>query len=146
MRIAKTIVAAGLALALAACGGGDDAATSASAGGRTDEAPTETAAGRGGGIPDGRYVCMYSSAGMLMTLGTVTIRGDRYAGFSGDRFSRYAAGPDGVFSFPAGFVGVPDGFEILAVRYQTSATSDPFIEIEYGSPRGWRDYWTCSIE
>jgi hypothetical protein len=135
MRIATTAMVA--ALALAGCGGGDD-------GPGADQAASESGSGAGG-LPDGEYLCSYNSGGMLMTLGAVTIRGNRYSGFSGGRFSPYSRTQE-TLNFPAGFVGVPDGYTVVESRYLMGSDGEPFIEISYGSPSGWRDTWTCSIE
>jgi hypothetical protein len=138
MRIATTVMVA--TLALAGCGGGGDE------GPGTAQATSDGGSGAGG-LPDGEYLCSYLSGGMLMTLGTVTIRGDRYAGFSGGRFTPYSRAADDTLDFPAGFVGVPDGFEVVQSRWKASEnTGDQYIEIKYGSPTGWAGYWTCRTQ
>lgn len=96
-------------------------------------------------LPEGKYSCVMLSGSMLMTLGTLDIDGDKYRGFSGDRWSTYRMAADGI-EWTGSFAGMPEGFVLKKGQLTGDGQGRPLIEVYYTSISGWSQVIDCTRE
>ncbi|MBX3076865.1 hypothetical protein KF913_23350 [Candidatus Obscuribacterales bacterium] len=83
--------------------------------------------------PDGTYACVLWTAGMMVNIGKLEIKGNQYRGLNkASGFHPYTIDGNGNMALSAGLNGMPDGFTMKSVGYVgTGSSGKDLIHIKY---------------
>lgn len=83
--------------------------------------------------PDGTYACVLWTAGMMVNIGKLEIKGNQYRGLNKQSgFHSFSVDGNGNMALSAGLSGMPDGFTMKSVGYVgTTSSGKDLIHIKY---------------
>lgn len=96
-------------------------------------APAKSTQQGQGKPPDGVYAVVLWTAGMMINVGKLEIRGNTYRGLNKDAsFHPFSVDGSGNMALSSGLSGMPDGFTMKSVAYVGIGSSGrPLIHIKY---------------